>query len=390
MTVLDRPRPAGATGLALANARVVTASEVVRGSVRIEGGVIASIDSGASAAGDDLGGDYLLPGLVDIHTDHFEKHVYPRAHVRWDYLQAAIAHDAQIIGGGVTTVFDSLCVGATYDNPERREILGPMIDALETAGRSGMLKADHRVHLRCEISDGETPALVEAHAGRGIVRLASVMEHLPGVRQSRDVETYLSRVLKRTGQSEAVARAELERVRRERGEIGRDVRPRVVELVRAAGLPLMSHDDTDADHVDLALGEGMTVSEFPCTLGAARRAREVGMKIVAGAPNLLRGGSQSGNVAVRELMAEDLVDILASDYVPRSILDCVFRIAGDPGLGYDLPAAVRMAASNPAAVAGLTDRGEIAVGKRADLVRVGVLGGQPFVKEIWREGIRVY
>ena len=131
--------------LVLSNARVVTPNHVLHGSVVIENGKIAEIHEGPSRHADalDFAGDYLLPGLVDIHTDHFEKHLYPRAHVRWDFMRAALAHDAQIIGGGVTTVFDSLCVGATTDNPERAEILKPMIEALEQAQSSGMLRAEH-------------------------------------------------------------------------------------------------------------------------------------------------------------------------------------------------------------------------------------------------------
>lgn len=384
-TTLDDGRP-----LVLTNARIVLADSVVEGDVLIEDGMIREIGSGGTPAKSlDLGGDYLIPGLVDIHTDHFEKHVYPRAHVRWDFMRAALAHDAQIIGGGVTTVFDSLCVGATADNPERAEILKPMIDALETAQQAGMLRAEHLVHLRCEISDGETPQLTADNIGREIVRIISVMEHLPGIRQSRDVDAYVARASRSTGESETVVREKLARLLDEKSHIGAQVRPQIIELARRHGLPLLSHDDTDIAHVDLAADEGVTISEFPCTLEAAREARRRGMMIVGGAPNIVRGGSQSGNIAMRDLLLEDLVDILASDYVPRSMLDAAFMIAADDSLDLDLPAALRLVTKNPADASGLTDRGEIAIGKRADLVRVGLFEGHPFPKEIWRAGRRV-
>lgn len=377
----------------IANANLVLPDRVARGHLKVDGTAIAAIAEGNIPTGMpvlDLGGDYLLPGLIDIHTDHFERHVYPRPHVRWDYVRAALAHDAQIIGGGVTTVFDSLCVGATYDNPERREILAPMIDALESAQRDDMLKAEHFVHLRCEITDPETPALTRENIDREIVRVVSVMEHLPGIRQSRDIAEYIKRAKARSGESDEIIRDRMVRFVAEKSEIGRTVRPQIVALAKAHDLPLLSHDDVEEAHVTEARDEGGTISEFPCTLEAARAAHALGLKTVAGAPNYLRGGSQSGNVAVADLLAENLVDMLASDYVPRSLLDCAFALSRDEKLGFDLPRAVAMVSSAPAKAAKLDDRGAIAVGLRADLIQVGVGDGHPHVKRAWRAGERVY
>ncbi|MBO3762122.1 alpha-D-ribose 1-methylphosphonate 5-triphosphate diphosphatase [Ciceribacter sp. L1K22] len=391
MQMNSQDHAAGSDGrTVLTNARVVLSDRIVDGDVVIENGRIASVGTGSEQGNAiDFGGDYLIPGLVDIHTDHFEKHVYPRSHVRWDFMRAALAHDAQIIGGGVTTVFDSLCVGATTDNPERAQILKPMIDALEKAQGAGMLRAEHLVHLRCEITDEETPALLAANIERPIVKMMSVMEHLPGIRQSRDMDAYVHRASKSTGESHQVVRRKIEILLAEKSHIGATVRPKVVALARAHGMPLLSHDDTDIEHVDLAADEGVTISEFPCTLEAALEARRRGMLTVGGAPNVVRGGSQSGNIAVRDLLLQNLIDIMASDYVPRSMLDAAFMIADDPELDFDLPAALRMVTKTPAEAAGLSDRGEIAVGKRADLVRIGLHDGHPYPKQIWREGIRV-
>jgi alpha-D-ribose 1-methylphosphonate 5-triphosphate diphosphatase len=390
MSFADNRVPTGSEVTVLKNALLVLGGEVIAGHVSVADGRIVSVDGGlAPRTGTDLEGDYLLPGLVDIHTDHFEKHVIPRAHVRWDPLRAAMAHDAQIIGSGITTVFDSLCVGATIKNPERREILAPMIDALEQAQAGGMLRAEHLVHLRCEITDAETTRLAEENIARDIVRMVSVMEHLPGRRQSKNIEAYIERRMADTGEP----RHEAERATREllnySDEVSATVRPAVVALAHAYKLPLLSHDDTELEHIDEALAEGISVSEFPCTQEAARKARQKGMHVVGGAPNVIRGGSQSGNVAVADLMAEDLVDILASDYVPRSLLDSAFMIAADERQDIDLPGAVRMVTKTPAKVAGLDDRGEIAAGKRADLLHVGTHGGHPFVKQAWRAGARV-
>ncbi|MCM2290756.1 alpha-D-ribose 1-methylphosphonate 5-triphosphate diphosphatase [Allorhizobium sp. BGMRC 0089] len=383
-------RQTGTQTFVLTNANIVLSDRIVNGTLVIDNDRIAAIE-GPTRARDaiDLNGDLLMPGLVDIHTDHFEKHVYPRMHVRWDYTRAALAHDAQIIGAGITTVFDSLCVGAAEDGSERAEILEPMIAALTKAKQAGMLRADHLVHLRCEVIDPMTPELMLANIDHDLVRIVSVMEHLPGIRQTRDLDLYIAKYAKITGQSLEATRLEVEKRIERRREIGHHVRPQVVEIAKRHNMPLLSHDDTDLEHVDLAADEGVSISEFPCTLEAALEARKRGMQIVGGAPNIVRGGSQSGNVAVHELLREGVCDILASDYVPRALLDAPFLIAADADLSIDLPAAIRMVTKTPAEAAGLNDRGEIAPGKRADLLQIGQFDGHPFIKRIWREGMRV-
>lgn len=378
------------TSLKFKNARIIADGNISSGDMTIEEGLITGLGSEFEANEEvDLEGDYLIPGLVDIHTDHFEKHVYPRAHVKWDFMRAGMAHDAQIIGAGVTTVFDSICVGATKDNPNRRDILNPMIEALEEAQSQNMLRSEHFIHLRCEITDEETVNLTKDNIGKDIVRVVSVMEHLPGIRQSRDIEAFIERNFLRSGRTREDILEMIQNDVTQMQGIGEKVRPEIVKLAHEYDLPLLSHDDTEPEHIDLAISENVTVSEFPCTIEAARLARQNNMDIVAGAPNVLRGGSQSGNVAVKDLLSEGLVDILASDYVPRSMLDCAFTIGLSDEFDISLPEAIDMVAHNPAKTAGLDDRGCIEVGKRADLLQVGVHNGHPFVKKVWREGNRV-
>lgn len=377
--------------MVLTGGRIVLDDAVIAGTVQVAGGRVTSVDMGGTRVPGaiDLEGDYLLPGLIDVHTDHLEKHVFPRAHVRWNMMRAVMSHDAQIVGGGVTTVFDSLCVGATDRNPERREILGPMIDALEFAGTNGMLRAEHFVHLRCEITDEETPALTKANIGREIVKVASVMEHVPGKRQSRDIDGYVKRRMAETGKSRELVERETRGFLTSLEANSADVRVEVIAIARKRGLPLFSHDDATLEHIHMAHEEGIRVAEFPVSLEAAREARAKGMLTVAGAPNMLRGGSQSGNVAVQDLLAEGLVDILASDYVPRSMIDCAFMVARERELAIDLPVAVRMVTSAPARACGLDDRGEILPGLRADLIRVHLVDDFPVIRSVWRNGRRV-
>ncbi len=388
MTVHVRARR---ESLSFANANLVLPDGVAaRGTLVLAGAAIEAVEPEAAPDGAiDCGGDFLMPGIVDVHTDHFEKHVYPRSHVRWQALPAALAHDAQMIGGGITTVFDSLCVGIAGTESHRREILTPMIEALEAGAAGDMFKAEHFVHLRCETADEATIALLGEHIGRKMVRLASVMDHTPGVKQSRDLEGYIGRRIAATGWERPVVEAELAEILERLSGVVERVRHEVVGLLKKTGLTLMSHDDVTAAHIAEAKADGVSVAEFPTTLEAARAARAAGLAIVAGAPNYVRGGSQSDNIAASALLAEDLVDILASDYVPRAILDSVFLIAGNPALPHGLADAVRLATLNPARATGLADRGALAPGQRADILRVGLVDGQPFVRAAWRAGARV-
>ena len=377
-----------AQSLTLSDARIVTPRGIVDGALRIEDGLIAGI--GQARDGIALGGAYLIPGIVDLHTDHVERHTHPRLGVIWPFLAALMAHDAVVISGGTTTVFDSLSVGASMKRPERREILGPLVAALAEGQAAGVFRADHLLHLRCEISDPETMALLDATIAHPLTRLVSVMDHTPGDRQSPDVAKWFEHMIHEMEVDAATGQTMMEDLFERSRSMGRTVRAHVVAKSRAAALPIMSHDDRSPEHADQAAAEGMAISEFPTTLVAAQQARAAGLSIVMGAPNYLRGGSQSGNVSVAELLSHGLVDGLASDYVPRSLLDAAFRLAADPATGHDLPAAIALVSDAPARMAGLGDRGKIAQGLRADLVAVRLVGGQPVVQAVWRQGKQVY
>lgn len=374
----------------LSNARIVLPDEVVHGSLLLRDGKIAAVDSGATAAkgAEDLGGDFLLPGLIDLHTDHFEKHVLPRPGTRWNMVSAVMAHDAQMAAGGITTSFDCVCVGVSIKHPERREIFRPMIDAVREARDKGMLRADHIVHLRCEVTDEAVVELFDAVADHAAVGMMSLMDHAPGHRQYPDVARFRQRTMKNLSLSEAEADAHIERLMSAQDRLVPRNRAELAQRGKARGLAIASHDDETPEHVADAARLGLTVAEFPTTLAAARAARDKGMKIVMGAPNLLRGGSHSGNVSAAALAAEGLLDNLASDYVPASLLHAAFRLAADEA-GLALPQAVATVSATPAATAGLADRGRIAPGLKADLLRVASVAGQPFVKTVWRDAERV-
>jgi alpha-D-ribose 1-methylphosphonate 5-triphosphate diphosphatase len=374
------------SGLSLINARIVLADSIVDGSLDVAGGLIAAIDSGTSAVGEDMDGDYLIPGLVELHTDHLENHYRPRPGVFWDPLAALHAHDVQIAGSGITTVFDSVRVGSDTDMPEMGSHVERLTSAIAAGGRDGWLRAEHLVHLRCELPSHDVIEQFEAHAEHPQTRLASVMDHTPGQRQFRSLEHY------KRFYSVGRTQAELERYIDDRlADHARYSAPHRAHIVRRAnelGLALASHDDATLAHAEQAIADGVAIAEFPTTLEAAAAAHDGGLAILMGAPNVVRGRSHSGNISATDLVRAGLLDILSSDYVPYALLQAAFVLPQRvDGLG--LPAALGKVTLNPARAAGLDDRGQIAIGKRADLVRVSMVGNLPVVRGVWRQGKRV-
>lgn len=373
------------------NAMVVTADDQFHGYVVAEGGHIIEVGRGkAPERGHDLGGDYLMPGLVEVHTDNLEAHFVPRPKVSWDVTSAVMSYDAQIATSGITTVFDSLRIG--IDEHETKAGMGAhtclLADAIAELRGKGHLRAEHLTHVRCEIpAPGVVAALADFIENRD-VHLISLMDHTPGQRQFRDIEKYFIYYGGKTGKSEE----EMRKVVAARQSVGaaRAVvqRPAVVELARSRNIPLASHDDTTHEEVRQSIAEGVSIAEFPTTIEAASASREAGMATVMGAPNVVRGGSHSGNVAAQTLAAEGVLDILSSDYVPASLLLGALSLQDVPTIG-GLSGAMRLVSKNPAEATGLNDRGEIAVGKRADLLRVTLTGKQPVLREVYRLARRV-
>lgn len=373
----------------LANARLVLTDEIISGHVRIADGVIADIATGTVPAGAlDLNGDYLLPGLVELHTDHVEGHLAPRPKVRWNPLAAVLAHDAQIAASGITTVFDSLRVW-----PDKRAVgmdgdAPALIAALEAARAADALRADHLIHLRCEVATDTVVEDAAAIMERNTVHLVSLMDHTPGQRQFATIAQFRAYYMKKSGataeEMDVIVASRLESHAVHAGPN----RAGLVALAHAHGCVVASHDDATPEHVAEAIGDGVAIAEFPTTVEAAKLSHEAGIRVLMGAPNLVRGGSHTGNASAEDLARHGLLDILSSDYVPSSLLWSAFDLNRRvPEIS--LPAAVRTVSRNPAEAAGLTDRGEIAQGRRADLVRVALAGDIPVVRAVWRAGTRV-
>jgi alpha-D-ribose 1-methylphosphonate 5-triphosphate diphosphatase len=369
------------------NARIVTATEVVEGSLLVREGCIVAVHAGFSATGADLDGDFLVPGLVELHTDNFERHLMPRPKVRWPELPALVGHDAEIAAAGITTVYDALGLGDIGYEGMRSQDMSSVIAAIEGAAAAGLLRADHKLHVRCELPAPNLLDLFEPFRGHPLVGLISVMDHTPGQRQWENLDQARIYYCGKKGWTEDGFMKSIAGARENQERYAIPHRRHFVEHARAHRIPLASHDDTRLEHVAEAQAEGVVISEFPTRPEAARAARNSGMAIVMGAPNVVRGGSHSGNVAATELARLGLLDALSSDYVPASLMMAAFRLTEDAG--FSVPQAVATVSRNPARAVGLEDRGEIAPGLRADLVQVRMVGSQPVVRAVWREGCRV-
>jgi alpha-D-ribose 1-methylphosphonate 5-triphosphate diphosphatase len=382
------------TSAVFTNARLVLADQVLRGSLAAVDGRISAIDGGNSGTvgAIDLEGDYLLPGLVEIHTDNFERHLMPRPKVQWADMPALLAHDAEITAAGITTVFDALGVGEADTDSLRGSTWHAVLKTLDDCTRHDMLRADHHLHVRCELPAPNTIELFEPFHEHPRLALISLMDHTPGQRQWEDIEQARTYYTGKKGWSPDKFERQVLHAATLQAKYAEPHRAYFVNYCRSHGIALASHDDTTLAHVEQAHAEGASLSEFPTTLTAARGARERGMQNVMGGPNVVRGGSHSGNVAAADLARHGLLDILSSDYVPGSLLSAVMRLEHDSIL--TLPQAVATVTRNPARATGLHDRGALVPGLRADLVRVRMVdfpdgSRQAVVRAVWRQGTRV-
>jgi len=376
------------------SARLVLGDEVVRGTLAVAGGRIAGIDTGILGAtgGEDLGDDYLIPGLVELHTDNFERHLMPRPKVRWPAYPALLAHDAELAAAGITTVYDSLGVGDLDEEAIRGQAWGEVVELIDRASDAGVLRTEHLLHVRCELAASNTLDLFEPFIDHPRVRLLSLMDHTPGQRQWEDLDQARVYYTGKKGWSDRKFDEQVLNARDVQQRYAAPHRRHFVDYARARGIVLASHDDTLVEHVHEAHGDGVTICEFPTRELSASTARALGLSVLMGAPNVVRGGSHSGNVAAITLARRGLLDTLSSDYIPSSLLLAVFRLVDEAG--YSVSEAVRTATRHPARSVGLEDRGEIALGKRADLVQVRLVDSghgarQPVVVAVWREGRRI-
>jgi len=373
-----------------ANANLILDTETVRGSVVVQDGKITQIDSGTTlpAGAIDLQGDYLAPGLVELHTDNLERHLSPRPKVDWPYRAAILAHDRELAGTGITTVFDAIRVGSIVsgNSPRYGKYARQMADEILGMRAAGLLRISHHIHLRAEICSETLVEELGEFTPEDRIGIISMMDHTPGQRQFSDISKFETYVRGKYSFGDQEFRDYVEFLYGVQEKFGADHEAATVAAAVRLGAALASHDDTTSKQVETSHGYGVTLAEFPTTVEAADACHAHGVATIMGAPNLIRGGSHSGNVAAAELAQRDRLDILSSDYVPSGLLMAAVQLGQIWG---DLPRGMATVTSRPASAVGLTDRGSLVAGQRADFIRFGVHDGTPVLKETWSAGTRV-
>lgn len=380
----ESPETAAADSLLLTRARVVLADEVVDDlALLVEGGRIAAFDPAASSGARtiDLRGRLLMPGMIDLHCDALEKEVEPRPNVHFPLDFACAQADKRNAAAGITTVYHALSF-ANHELGVRNNAFAAEIAHAVHAWQPHAL-VDNRVHARYEVTDESAPPLLQALIEAGEAQLISFMDHSPGQGQFRDVEAYRD-YLVRTYRTD---RETVDEILARKLEAAEGALTRMQNLARRArdcAVAIASHDDDSAQKVALLKSLGAVISEFPINLETARAARAQGLATLFGAPNILRGKSQAGNMRALDAVVEGVADCLCGDYSPAALLPSVMQLPEAADIS--LAQAVALVTRNPARAAGLTDRGEIAVGKRADLVAVKRLGGLMQAERVWSGG----
>lgn len=374
----------------LANASLILPNEVVVGSVQITDGIISAVEMGAQVpnGAHDLGGDFLAPGLIELHTDNLERHLAPRPKVDWPHTAAILAHDRELAGNGITTVFDAIRVGSVVSTKTKRygRYARRVVDELLSLRGQGHLRISHHIHLRAEVCSETLIAELAEFGEQDRIGIISMMDHTPGQRQFTDISKLESYLRGKYSFEDDSFSEYVDFLYGLQERLGARHGAAIVAAAKRLGVTLASHDDTTAGQVAASHGHGVTLAEFPTTIEAADACHVHGIVNMMGAPNLIRGGSHSGNVAASEVARLDRLDIMSSDYVPAGLLMSAVQLGT---LWDDLPRAMATVTSTPARAVGLTDRGVLEIGQRADLVRFGVHGETAIPRETWSAGVRV-
>ena len=368
----------------LIHARVVLPTEVHDDiAVLIENGLIVALDPGGTSNTEiiDLSGRILIPGMIDLHCDALEKEIEPRPNVHFPLDFACAQADRRNAVAGITTVFHALSFANHEFGVRNNAFAAEIARAVHTWQPHALI--DNRVHVRYEVTDETAPPVLSELIEKGDAHLISFMDHSPGQGQFRDVEAYRD-CLARTYKTDEDA---LDTILARKLEAAQEAMARMRSLAEKAkyhGVSIASHDDDSPGKVATVQALGAVISEFPINLETARAAREKGLSTLFGSPNILRGKSQSGNMRALDAVREGIADCLCGDYSPAALLPSIMRL---PSLtDISLSQAVSMVTVNPARAAGLSDRGEIAIGKRADLVAVKMHGSLPQAEKVWING----
>ncbi len=375
----------------LTNGRIVLPGEVLeRGSVSIRDGRIVHIGPtpAVCATRFDLDGAWLFPGFIDLHSDAIEMEIQPRPNCTLPMGIAIREIERKLISAGVTTIYHALSLSHAPKARQTRNtgVIERLAETLLEYRRSEQGLIRHRIHLRFEISNTAALASVHRMLDNRAVELLSFMDHTPGQGQFHSIEHYRSYLQEHHGFDAAAVSRYLTEIQ-ERDKTAYDSLTILAQRARRQGIPLASHDDDSCDKLDLIAQWRGVISEFPISLPVAKRARELGLSVIVGAPNLINGGSTGGNLSAVEAIQQGAANILCSDYYPPALMHAVFYLYR---LGYPMQDAVRLVTLQPAQTMGVDDAiGSIAIGREADLLAVHDRGDVPHLEQVWVQGRRV-
>jgi len=373
------------------NASLVCSDGIVEdGALAVENGVITEIRSGGIPGERkriNAKGRLLLPGFVDIHSDAIEKEIEPRPRARFPFDIAITELDKKLAAGGITTMYHSLSFAENDTGLRSNETASLIVQKINTMAPN--LSVNSRTHVRYEITDVSAVAHLQGLVSRGYVHLMSFMDHTPGQGQFREVmefRNYYGAVHQKHGM-------ELDLLIERKMSVLQDTKEEtlsyLVGLCRGHDIPLASHDDDAAEKIDWMLSMGVGITEFPVNLETAQYARDRGMHVCVGAPNILRGGSVIKNLSARHAVSEGCADIICSDYVPMAILHAVFILHRT--LAIPLHEAVNKASLYPAHAVRISGHtGSLESGKTADLLIVDASGDIPKIKKTFVAGREVF
>ena len=372
----------------LTNARVVLPDQVLENSaVLIGDGCIVAVEPDGARADSvvDLHGQTLMPGLIDLHCDAIEKEAEPRSRVLFPLDFAVAQVDRRNAAAGITTPYHALSFANNEWGVRNNQTAAQVVRTVRAFRDHSLV--DNRVHCRYEVTDEASVDVLRALMDDGAVDLLSVMDHSPGQGQFKTLESYLQYMMGNHAMSrEQAEEAAQSKVRAKDGAVERV--KALLAHAQARGIPTASHDDDSIQRIATMRNLGVAMSEFPITLDTARAAVSCGLPTILGAPNVLRGQSQSGSMRAIDAIRAGVASCLCSDYQPSTLIAAAFAAQAQTDL--TLPQAVALVTRNPALACGLTDRGSIAAGQRADLVAVAQVGAQPLVSHTWSAGRLVF
>lgn len=377
--------------LLIRNGTIISPNSIIQDSnLLVRDGVIESISADLDMDADEIieaNGKFILPGIIDLHTDALESEITPRPGANFPLRVALQEIDTKMLSCGITTVYHSIHLG--YDDAVRssksKYTRSQIIEATREFGQQSAL-CDSRIHLRFEITGVHALETLKELLEEQAIDLLSFMDHTPGQGQyPRDV--FIKNRLSE-GYTEDQAIKELEK-RQSRDRVSRADLEALTHRAIELGIPVASHDDDQPEVVRQNAAMGLGISEFPINMETAEAATELGMHVLGGASNVLRGGSLSGNLSMTEAIKAGVLDGLCSDYYPPAIYHSIFRLHYDHGIA--LPESVRLATLNPATAAGIQhSKGSIEEGKSADIILVEQINNLPRVTHTLVNGQLVF